>query len=145
MDPKRYLAELQCALQQYRFRDVRPLTDQIDPATFDLPQIKKALGLIRRKRLFVDLEHAASLFSMAGREDPIIRRQWCQALLDQGRIGQALATLNSMSQKCADDPVEGPEIRGLIGRAYKQLFVTTSDPEALKAAIVGYRPDWEHR
>jgi hypothetical protein len=49
------------------------------------------------------------------------------------------------AEKCADDPVEGPEIRGLIGRAYKQLFVTTSDPEALKAAIVGYRPDWEHR
>jgi Trypsin-like peptidase domain/MAP3K TRAFs-binding domain len=145
MDPKKYLAELQCALQQYRFRDVRPLTDQIDPAAFDLPQIKKALGLIRRKRLFVDLEHAASLFSMAGREDSIIRRQWSQAVLDQGRIAQALATLNSMSQKCADDPVEGPEIRGLIGRAYKQLFVTTSDPEALKAAIIAYRPDWEHR
>ena len=91
MDPKKYLAELQCALQQYRFRDVRPLTDQIDPTAFDLPQIKKALGLIRRKRLFVDLEHAASLFSMAGREDHIIRRQWSQALLDQGRIAQALA------------------------------------------------------
>ena len=64
MEPKQYLTELESALEQYRFREVRALTDQIDPAIFDLPQIKKALRLIRRKRLFADLEHAASLFGM---------------------------------------------------------------------------------
>ena len=42
MDPKQYLTELESALEQYRFREVRALTDQIDPAIFDLPQIKKA-------------------------------------------------------------------------------------------------------
>ena len=84
MEPKQYLTELESALEQYRFREVRALTDQIDPASFDLPQIKKALGLIRRKRQFADLEHTASLFTMAGREDPVIRRQWCQSLLDKG-------------------------------------------------------------
>ena len=145
MEPKQYLTELESALEQYRFRDVRALTDQIDPASFDLPQIKKALGLIRRKRQFADLEHAASLFTMAGREDPVIRRQWCQSLLDQGRVLQALATLNLMSQKYSDDPVEGPEIRGLIGRAYKQLFIRGGDPESLRAAITAYRVDWERR
>ncbi|HET7384413.1 MAG TPA: serine protease [Pseudolabrys sp.] len=145
MGPKQYLTELESALEQYRFREVRALTDQIDPATFDLLQIKKALSLIRRKRRFADLEHAASIFSMAGREDPVIWRQWCQSLLDQGRVLQALATLNLMSQKYSDDPVEGPEIRGLIGRAYKQLFVKDGDPESLRAAITTYRLDWEHR
>jgi hypothetical protein len=145
MQPKQYLTELESALEQYRFREVRALTDQIDPTTFDLPQIKKALGLIRRKRQFADLEHAASLFTMAGKEDPVIRRQWCQSLLDQGRVLQALATLNSMSQKYCDDPVEGPEIRGLIGRAYKQLFIKDGDPESLRAAITAYRVDWERR
>jgi Trypsin-like peptidase domain/MAP3K TRAFs-binding domain len=145
MEPKQYLTELQSALEQYRFRDVRALTDQIDPASFDLPQIKKTLGLIRRKRQFADLEHAASLFTMAGREDPVIRRQWCQSLLDQGRVLQALATLNFMSQKYSDDPVEGPEIRGLVGRTYKQLFIKDGDPESLSAAITAYRADWERR
>jgi len=145
MQPKQYLTELESALEQYRFREVRALTDQIDPTTFDLPQIKKALGLIRRKRQFADLEHAATLFTMAGREDPVIRRQWCQSLLDQGRVLQALVTLNSMSQKYSDDPVEGPEIRGLIGRANKQLFVKDGDPESLRAAITAYRVDWERR
>jgi len=104
MKPEQYLTELESALEQYRFREVRGLTDQIDPATFDLPQIKKALRLIRRKRLFADLEHAASLFSMAGKDDPIIRRQWCQSLLDQGRVLQALAALNLLSQKYFDEP-----------------------------------------
>jgi hypothetical protein len=143
MEPKQYLAELESALEQYRFRDVRALTDQVDPASFDLPQIKKVLALIRRKRQFADLEHAASLFTMAGREDPVIRRQWCQSLLDQGRILQALATLHFMAQKYSDDPTEGPEIRGLAGRAYKQLFINRGDPESLRAAINAYRVDWE--
>ena len=35
--------------------------------------------------------------------------------------------------------VEGPEIRGLIGRAYKQLFVEDSNAKSLKAAISAYR------
>jgi hypothetical protein len=56
-----------------------------------------------------------------------------------------LAALNSMSQKYADDPMEGPEIRGLIGRAYKQLFVANGDAESLKSAIGAYRSDWERR
>src|SRR5262249_17449592 len=145
MQPKQYLTELESALKQYRFRAVRALTDQIDPTTFDLPQIKKALGLIRRKRLFVDLEHAASVFSMAGREDTVIRRQWCQSLLDQGRVLQALTTLSLMSKRYSDEPTEGSEIRGLIGRAYKQLFVKNGDAENLRAAIAAYRPDWERR
>ena len=62
---KQYLIELESALEQYRFGEVRTLTDRIDPAAFDLPQIKKALYLIRRKRLFNELQHAASLFNMS--------------------------------------------------------------------------------
>lgn len=145
MEPKQYLTELESALEQYRFRDVRALTDQIDPTTFDLPQIKTALRLIRCKRQFADLEHAASLFSMTGNDDPVIRRQWCQSLLDQGRVPQALAALHLLSLRYSDDPVEGPEIRGLIGRAYKQLFVANGDAESLRAAIGAYRFDWERR
>src|SRR4029079_1899839 len=74
-----------------------------------------------------------------------IRRVWCQSLLDVGRGLPALSILNSMSQKYSGDPVEGPEIRGLIGRAYKQLFVENGDTEFLRAAITAYRFDWERR
>jgi hypothetical protein len=83
MGPNDYLAELKSALDEYRFRDVRILTDQVDPSAFVLPQIKKALGLMRRKRLFADLEHTAGLFLLAGHGAPVVRRQWAQSLLDQ--------------------------------------------------------------
>lgn len=145
MDPKQYVAELTRACEEYRVRDVRALTDQIDPSAFDLLQIKKTLGLIRRKCFFPELEHAASLFIVAGRDAPVIRRQWSQSLLDQGRVLQALAALESMSAKFAEDPEEGPEIRGLMGRAYKQCFVNEGGNENLKAAISAYSPDWEQR
>src|SRR5215510_11597597 len=135
MQPRQYLTELESALEQYRYGEVRTLTDQIDPSAFDLLQIKKALHLIRRKRRFAELEHAASLFGMAGNEDAFIRRQWCQSLLDQKRVPQALAVLNLMSQKYSGEPVEGPEIRGLIGRAHKQLFVEDGKAENLSEAI----------
>ncbi len=145
MGPGDYLAELASALEEYRFRDVRPLTDQIDPASFAPAQIKKALGQIRRKRLFVELEHAATLFHMAGHGAPVIRRQWAQSLLDQNRIAQALPTLESMAAEFSGDPAEGPEIRGLIGRAYKQRYVNEGGAENLRAAIAAYKPDWENR
>jgi hypothetical protein len=145
MGPDTYLMELGSALREDRFRDVRELTGQIDPTAFSLPQIKKALGLIRRKRLFADLERAASLFHMAGHTAPVVSRQWSQALLDQNRVAQALRILESMSKECAADPTEGPEIRGLIGRAYKQRYVNEGGAENLRSAITAYLTDWEDR
>ena len=145
MNPATYLVELQAALQEYRFLDVRALTNHIDPSSFELPQIKKSLGLIRRKRLFAELEHAASLFYMAGKSAPIIRRQWSQSLLDQNRVTQALRILESMSKESESDLVEGPEIRGLIGRAYKQCYVNEGGAENLRSATSAYLYDWERR
>ena len=145
MDPDSFLIELTSALEQFRFSEVRSLTDRIDPTAFSLPQIRKTLSLIRRKRRFDDLEHAASLFIVAGKDEPVIKRQWGQSLLDQGRISQALTTLKSMSTKLAEDPVEGPEIRGLIGRGYKQRFINEGHTEDLRAAISAYSSDWEQR
>ena len=74
MDPDSFLIELTSALEQFRFSEVRSLTDRIDPTAFSLPQIRKTLSLIRRKRRFGDLEHAASLFIVAGKDEPVIKR-----------------------------------------------------------------------
>lgn len=142
MKPDEYLSELKAALVDYRFSDVRALTDRVAPSTFRDDQVKKALGLIRRKRLFPDLEHAASVFYLAGHRAPVIRRQWAQSLLDQNRVPEALSALETMAADVADDPAEGPEVRGLIGRAYKQLYVNQGGPENLVKAIGTYQPDW---
>ena len=145
MTPDEFLTELASALSEYRFRDVRALTEAIDPAAFSLPQIRKALGLIRGKRLFGELAHVASLFHMVGHNEPVVRRQWAQALLDQNQVTPALRALESMSTLHAEDPYELSQVRGLLGRAYKQLYVNEGGQENLQRAIAAYRPDWESR
>ena len=145
MRPEDYLVELKKALDEYRFKDVRNLNDQIVPAEFQEKQIKRALSLIRRKRLFADLERVASLFALGGRVTPGVRRQWAQALLDQDRISPALSALQEMIQDVRQDPAEGSEVQGLIGRAYKQLYVNEGNPENLVRAIQAYTPCWKER
>ncbi len=142
MDPASYLEHLGSALQKYHYDEVRPLTDQIDPSLFTSQQAKKALGLLRRRRRFVDLEHLAMLFIVGGKCEPHIRRQWAQALLDQNRLERGLSVLSDMAQKVETDPVEGPEVRGLIGRAYKQRYVSEGGEENLRRAIASYEGDW---
>jgi hypothetical protein len=138
-----YFAELEKALDEYRFQDIRILTDRIDPSGFSLPEMKKALGMMRRKRCFSDLEHTAGLFALSGHAEPVIRRQWAQAVLDQNRVAQGLRSLEDMASKAENDPLEGPEIRGLIGRAYKQLYVNEGGPDNLRSAIAFYAKDWQ--
>ena len=143
MTPNEYLDELTDALDEYRFDDVGPLTDRIDPADFNEEQVKKALNRLRRKRQFSQLEKAASLFFLAGHQAPVVRRQWAQALLDQNRVVQAMRALKDMLHSVADDLVEGPEVRGLLGRAYKQLYVNEGDGQNLVNAIEAYRQGWK--
>jgi hypothetical protein len=140
-----YLKQLGAALDEYRFKDVRPLTDSIVPSEFRDDQAKKTLAMMRHKRLFADMEHAASLFILAGHRAPVIRRQWAQALLDQNRVAQALVGLQILLADVADDPCEGPEVVGLIGHAYKQLYVNEGGTEHLVRAIAEYLPNWKAR
>jgi hypothetical protein len=129
-------------MTEYRFRDGAALIQQVDPAPFSLKQIRAALSLLRRKRQFAAMGSLASTFFMAGHADAVIRRQWAQSLLDQNRVTQALTALREASTEFASDPLEGPELRGLIGRAYKQLYVNDGDGKNLVAAIDAYRGDW---
>lgn len=145
MEPTEYLDNLASALDRYRYDELRLLALHIDPTGFTPTQVKKALGMMRRKRRFIELEQLAGLFTVSGRTEPIIRRQWAQALLDQNRVEQGLRALNDIAQKVQADPVEGPEVRGLIGRAYKQLYVNQGGEANLQHAITSYRSDWEAR
>jgi Trypsin-like peptidase domain/MAP3K TRAFs-binding domain len=145
MYAEEYLAGLQKALDEYRFKDVGRLNDGIAPADFQDKQIRTALNLHRRKRLFAELERVAGVFVMGGRGTPVVRRQYAQALLDQNRITPALGVLQAMLPEVEDDPREGPEVKGLIGRAYKQLYVNVGNSEDLIKAIRAYSPCWKSR
>jgi hypothetical protein len=145
MKPENYLTELNCALKEYRFQDIQHLTAGIDPTSFNMQQIKKALALLRRKRQFGELEHAAGLFTLAGHDEPLVRRQWAQALLDLNRVTQGIGALEKMVTQYGDHEAEGPEIRGLLGRAYKQLYVNHGGAENILKAIDAYAQDWQSR
>jgi len=142
MTPDVFLNELEQSLKSYRFDDVPALIEKIDPSGFSNEQIKRTLNLLRRKRLFQHVEQVAGLFSLLGKKDPTIKRQWSQALLDQNRVSQALVALEAMRPDVDSHEKEGPEIRGLIGRAYKQRFVNEGTPSDLPKAIAAYRSDW---
>lgn len=143
MSAEAFIGELKDALSEYRFKDVPTLIDKMDPGAFSDVQVRQVLGLLRHKRLFSDLEKTSSLFFQLGRTDPTIRRQSAQALLDQDRVSHAMAVLESLKKEAADHPKEGPEIRGLIGRAFKQQFVNEGDRSKLPLAIAAYREDWQ--
>lgn len=139
------LDNLECALDEQRFVDVGPIIDGLTPTEFNDDEAKDLLGLLRRKRQFAELERAASLFALAGSKAPVVRRQWAQALLDQNRVSQGLCALQATLGTLANDDEERPEVEGLIGRAYKQLFVNEGNGEDLIRSIAAYRPNWQGR
>ena len=142
MSPDEFIRLLEEALRAYRFDDVRSLIERMDPSCFTDSQVNVCLRALRGKRLFHEMEQVASLSYLVGKDDPTIRRQWAQALLDQNRVSQGLLALKGMSVEFAGHPKEGPEVRGLLGRAYKQRFVNEGDPDDLRRAINAYRFDW---
>ncbi len=88
-------------------------------------EVARVLKLLRRKRRFDLLESTALQFIRCGHDGPVVRRHFAQALLDQGKIAEGLLVLRELSERVATDPSEGPEVRGLIGRAYKQIYVSS--------------------
>ena len=145
MGPDKFIPALKTALKEYRYTDVQDLTQRLDPTAFDDDQARKILALLRRKRRFVEMEQTAKSFLQLDRRTPLIRLQYAQSLLDQNRIPQALEDLHTLAIEVAGDPLAGPEARGLIGRAYKQLYINEGSSDNLKQALAAYMPDWQAR
>ncbi len=143
--PKDVIETLERAVDELRFNDISPIVESLTPTDFSDNEAKALLGLLRRKRQFSDLERAASLFTLAGNNAPVVRRQWAQALIDQDRVEQGLCALEAMRRTLAADDDERPEVEGLIGRAHKQRYINHGGEENLIRAISAYRPNWQNR
>ncbi len=137
-----FLRELKEAVEGLEIETVGELIDAVDPNGFSPEQVRKTLDTLRKKRLFPEIEKAAALLAFAHPDLPVIQRQWAQALIDQGRVPQALRILEITRARVTDDPGEGAEVRGLIGRARKQRYVEAGEAEDLRAAIATYREPW---
>ena len=104
---------------------------------------RRVLELLQRKRHFQHLQRVADALVHNGLDQPIIRRRYAQALLDQEMLTAGLSILDGLIET-TDDAGELAEARGLVGRANKQLYVLTGTSAGqrrnayLQAAISAY-------
>lgn len=110
----------------------------------DEPPALRMLADLRRKRRFAWLERLAEAWLLSGLRTAQIRRQYAQALIDQGRFAAAEYVLRSLIDDGSTTASERAEAEGLIGRLYKQLYVnpgkaaSAGQPEFLRRAIDAY-------
>ncbi|MFN0097482.1 MAG: trypsin-like peptidase domain-containing protein [Gemmatimonadaceae bacterium] len=111
--------------------------------------VRKLLHGLRRERQFDLLASLAERAARLSPREPELRRLQAQALIEVGQAGAALDTLNAALRDLPTIHPEYLELTGLVGRAYKQMFVDAADhrDEAvrrlLEDAIAAYRAQWE--
>src|SRR5262245_54312034 len=109
---------------------------------------RELLILLRSHRRFEALSVLADALIRMGREEPLVLRLYAQGLIDHGLLVAAREVLVGLIRR-ATDPTEQPELRGLMGRVNKQIYLDArgrpSDQarQALRQAIARYREVYE--
>jgi hypothetical protein len=96
--------------------------------SFPAPDAKEILARLRRKRRFRLMALVADALIRSGQSSPQVRRQYAQAMIDQGNLTAAEIVLKSLVNEEGTPQGEKAEARGLFGRIYKQLYVNANDP-----------------
>lgn len=95
------------------------------------------LKTLRRKRQFQLMGRYAGMVLASGTDDPQVRRQLAQSLIERGQFDEALPVLEGIVASTAPEDPERVEALGLIGRLFKQKYVNAPDDAAA--------PDWLRR
>lgn len=95
-------------------------------ALFDDRPLRNALTALRNNRWFDLLTLTGDGVMQAGDSRPFVRKLYAQGLIDGGAISAAIPFLERLVADAADNEYERDEARGLLGRAWKQSYV--SDP-----------------
>jgi hypothetical protein len=152
------------ALNRFKWGEVAELCEQTvtriksESSPIDGAFAKQLLNLLRRKRQFASMVQMAEAMLRSGLNTMPVRRQYAQALIDQGVLTPAEMVLQSVVNEAKDNTVDKREALGLIGRIYKQLYVNNNDPgsaanranleQSLKSYLPVYRPEmsesWWH-
>src|SRR5215216_109146 len=129
-------SQLIAALNAFNWPRVEEICKQIalriksEPELIDEKFAKDLLFQLRRKRQFPLMAQLADVILHSGLNTLQVRRQYAQALIDQGMLTPAEMVLQSVIQDAQRNTTEEIEARGLIGRIYKQLYVTNNDPNS---------------
>jgi hypothetical protein len=95
---------------------------------FPIDPAKEMLFNLRRKRQFKMMQLVADALIRNGQGHAQIRRQYAQALIDQGDLTAPKLILQSILTDEIAPVTEKAEANGLIGRIHKQLYVNANDP-----------------
>lgn len=138
-DPTALLSELKAAVERFNPEAASRVCDKIVAGlqrgeALGMETAREVLSTLRSKANFGPMERVAEALYFTGHDDLQVRRQYAQALIDQGKTTAAVYVLESLTARTADDPEENAEARGLLGRVYKQLYVNAvhADPEAAR-------------
>lgn len=101
-----------------------------DPTPLPERSAKSLMHMLRRKRRFQLMTQLAEALFQSGVRTPQVRRQYAQALIDQGILAAGEMVLQSIIQDPQKPVGEEMEARGLTGRIYKQLYVNNNDPDS---------------
>ncbi len=152
-------SQLLAAIASYNYGEVEALcwalidytNKQIKP--YDVDCAVNMVCALQKKRYFELASRVANAFILSGVDSFELRKQYAQSLIDQGHLSAAIAYLESLlgdlkkniSQSGGGagpaDPLtmvrkEYTEVRGLIGRAHKQVFVDfNSDSPQSRGAL----------
>ena len=109
-------------------RDIRG-TNLAYPST----QAHGALKALRRKRYFDLALDLADAVIESGQRDPLVRVSYAQALIDTECLAAAVPFIESLIASTTPDSHAHNEAQGLLGRAYKQLYVNAGGEKWLRA------------
>ena len=102
--------------------------DPVSPGEAD-----RILTLLLRRRFFELLTDVADSMLQSGSGSPIVHLSYAQALIDQGLLSAGEAVLHSARPGVLDDAKMLAELEGILGRAYKQMFLSAGAGTARRA------------
>ena len=126
------------ALKKFNWQEaadiVTALVDRIrkDPDLYPETSAKRVMFYLRRKRRYDLMTQLSEALLQSGLRTQQIRRQYAQALIDQGILAAGEMVLHSIIQEPQGIKAEELEARGLTGRIYKQLYINNNDPKSVR-------------
>jgi hypothetical protein len=137
-DAAQYEANLNRALEEFNWSKAeqvcKEIIDRIRTEPDLIPEVsaKRLMYALRRKRRFGLMTQLAEALLQSGLRTQQVRRQYAQALIDQGVLAAAEMVLHSIIQEPQGIKSEELEARGLTGRIYKQLYIENNDPTSVR-------------
>ena len=107
-------------------------------AVYPEKESRAALRPLLRKRYFDILIDLADAIFASGQNDPGVRIDYAQALIDIGRPLAAIPYLQKLINELQPDTPTRIQAEGVLGRAYKQLYVKDGSTADAVAAFNAY-------